>query len=521
MKPIRRSLIAACSLVAFAGLGHAAESVPPARTADWPSYLGPNHAFADTQTPPVRLLDDITQAKLVWRSEEGGIGFGKAYSGAMKGGFAKGSGLPASGAASPILAGGLVVQFYSLPRGPLAGNAPTEGPMKEFASFWSISADDVVIGIDAATGKTLWKRVFEDQGIGYGAGKRGEFAVTPCAADGRVFALGTAGRLYGLELATGKVLWQSNIGPVHEQIEAAKKVAIETRQPLKRTHAPYGQLLVVDGILLVPDWSAGVRGVDPASGKLLWAAGDKGGLTSRYNCPAPVVVDGKSYAVCVNRTGDLRLLDPRKGTLLWTHALGSMHLTQPVFGKELLIAFDTYRDPSSTDKRVAQGGLGVLAGYRLSLTGAQRVWQLDPKTYAAHLWPDAGPSRKIATRRDGIIYHGAHGGSTGKLAVVEEATGKVLNPPDDVAHYWCINLWGDRLFFQTDIQHGAHASWRVYDANPATFKLLGEAKFPSDAQRTCGYEVPLHEIYADGFVYIREWRDRWGGISCYDLRKPK
>jgi hypothetical protein len=509
--------IGICSLAIALALSAAA--VLPA--ADWPSYLGPNHAFADVQTPPVQLLDDITQAKLVWRSEEGGIGFGKAYSQAMKNGFAKGSGLPPSGAATPILAGGLVIQFFALPRKPLAADAPTTDPMKEFELFWAIAGDDVVVAIDAATGKTRWKQVFADQGIGLGAGKRGEFAVTPCAADGRVFALGTSGRLYGLELATGKVLWQSHIGPVHEQIEAAKKTALQTG---KRSNAersrPYGQLLVLDGILLVPDWAGGVRGLDPASGKLLWATSDKGGLTSGFNCPVPVVVDGTSYAVCVNGTGDLRLLDHRSGKVLWTHALTSMHLTWPVFGKELLLAFDAHRDPAATDKRVAQGGVGVLAGYRLNLTGAQRVWQLDPKLYSTHLYLDAGPSRKIATRRDGIVFHGAHGGSTGRLAVIEEATGKVLNPPDDVAHFWSINLWGNRMFFQTDIQHGGHAPWRVYNPDPATFALLSEAKFPSDCNRACGYEIPLHEIYANGFVYVREWKDRWGGISCYDLRKP-
>jgi hypothetical protein len=78
------------------------------RGGDWPSHLGANGAFSDTSG--VALVSDIGQAKRVWLSEETGIGFGKAHSGAMGSGYAKGTGLPPSGAASPILAGGLVIQ---------------------------------------------------------------------------------------------------------------------------------------------------------------------------------------------------------------------------------------------------------------------------------------------------------------------------------------------------------------------------------------------------------------------------
>jgi outer membrane protein assembly factor BamB len=310
---------------------------------------------------------------------------------------------------------------------------------------------------------------------------------------------------------------------VQELHDVAKKEGLEQRQMVEKgkLSKPYGMLIVVDDVLLAPDWAGGLLGIDAGSGKTLWRATDKGGLTSGYNSPTPVTVGGKPYVACVNGAGDLRLVDHRNGgKVLWTHALGSLHLSQPVFGKDLLLVMDDNQKKRNETK--AKQRFGVLAGYRLSEKGAERVWQLDGETYPVECWLDGGPGRKIATRRDGVVYHGAWWGNQSKLAIVRESDGKVLASLDDCKHFWVVYLWGDRFFFLTDIQHGGHSTWQVYDRNPEQLKMLSEGKFPSDSMRTCGYEVPLYEIYADGFMFCREWRAGWGGgISCYDLRKAK
>lgn len=495
-------------------------------TSEWPSFLGPTGGFADPGG--AKLIDQLAQARFVWRSEAAGIGFGKAHSGAMRSGHLRGSGMPPSGAASPILAGGLIVQSYYLPRGEVWDQAAEKylgERFGEFKSFALVAADDVVVAIDAATGKTRWKQVFEDKGISRGAGKRGEWNVTPCAAGGKVFAFGTTGRVYGLELATGKLLWESNIGAVHEQLEQDKQQALKERRFVRQAGRPYGMLLAVDGVLLAPDWQGGLLGIDPATGKGLWRASERGGITSGYNAPVPVTVNGRPYVACVNRTGDLRLIDHKTGKVLWTHPIGSMHLTQPVFGKELLLVMDANRDrtdPKQKDPNQAPPNFGVLAAYRLSETGAARVWKLDGAKYPVECKLDGGPGRRIYTRRDGVIYHAAWWGQQSKLAIVREEDGKLLASLDDCKHFWCVHLWGDRFFFLTDIQHGHHSTWQVYDLNPEQPKKLDEATFAGYGDhRVCGYEVPLYEIFADGFMFCREVRtdQRWGGIVCYDLRK--
>ena len=517
-------LLAALLCIAAAQVALAAPPVAKV-TSDWPSHLGPGGGFADAAAPPAKLIDDVSKAKLLWHSEENGIGFGKAYSGAMRGGFAKGTGLPPSGAASPILAGGMVIQSYFLPRQGVIGQDARKGLGANFEtcrSFTYVSADDAVIAIDAATGRTCWKQVFADKGINYAPGKRGEWNVTPCAGQGKVFAFGTTGRIYCLELATGKLLWESHIGAVHERLEAAKKQALLDGQMVRPGIRPYGMLIYADGVLLAPDWAGGLLGIDPAGGKTLWRATAGGGLTSGFNSPVPVTVGGVAYVACVNGGGDLRLVDHRNGgKVLWTHALGSLHLTQPVFGKELLLVMDANLKKKRGEND-ARAQFGVLTGYRLSEKGARRVWQLDAEKYPVECWLDGGPSRKIATARDGIVYHAAWWGNQSKLAVVREADGKVLSSLDDCKHFWCIYLWGDRFFFLTDIQHGGHSTWQVYGRDGEKLKLLSEGTFPSDCKRTCGYEVPLYSMYADGLMFCREWKEGWGGgMSCYDLRKAR
>ena len=67
------------SVIALSLALDAAAADLPKITHDWPCYGGPFGTFADeTKTP---LLDDFSQAKLVWKSEDKSIGWGKTTTG--------------------------------------------------------------------------------------------------------------------------------------------------------------------------------------------------------------------------------------------------------------------------------------------------------------------------------------------------------------------------------------------------------------------------------------------------------
>jgi len=522
----RTGILAAIVAVLVNGAALSAEpAAPPTIRSEWPGYLGPCGNFSERSG--AKLLDDMTKVRLLWESEERGIGFGKAHTGAGKTGVGGNFlGLPPGGEASPIVAGGLVIQAYFAPRGTVfdAQVAQRMGPAFE-KHVWLVAADDVAIGIDAATGKTRWKQVFEDKGINTGAGKRGGWAVTPAAADGKVFSLGTTGRVYALDLATGKPLWESDIGPAHRRLEEAKvKGLAEGRMALEvaKIGRPYGILVVVDGVLLLPDWSWGLIGMDAAGGKTLWHAGkSREMILSGFNGPCPVRVGGKNFVACANARGELRLIDPRNGEIRWTVPLKCEHLTQPVAGDELLVVFES-NPLHSEGKQEGVNQVGVLAGYRFDEKGAQRVWTL-PGEYAHEMKLDAGPSRRVIAR-DGLVYYLCRSKREGReyrMTIVREKDGKVLkDQPIDAGQFY---LWGDRLITVSDLQHRPRAAnpeiWQLYTADPAEFRPLGGGWHVNGPENpvhlaTGGYELPVYEAFADGLMFCRAM----GGLRCYDLR---
>jgi outer membrane protein assembly factor BamB len=498
---------------------------------EWPGYLGPNGNFSESSG--AKLLGDMTQARLVWESEERGIGFGKAHTGAGKTGVgALFQGLPPGGEASPIVAGGLVIMSYFVPCGDVwdaevqrrMGNA-FERPV------WLVAADDVVIAIDAATGRTRWKRVYSAKGINTGAGKRGGWAATPCAADGRVFALGTTGRIYCLDLATGRPLWESDIGPVHKRLEEARARGLAERRlasEIAKVSRPYAMLVAVDGVLLAPDWEGGLLGIDAASGKVLWTLGKgrPGPILSGFNAPCPVKIGDKTYVVCVNSWGDLRLVDPKAGKILWTVALKCEHLTFAVPGSSRIMVFESHPKYDEA-KQEGINQVGILAGYRFDASGATRAWVLptDRAELAHELKLDAGPARRVICR-DGLVYYLARSthadAKSYRLLIIREEDGTILKEQEVNAGQ--IYLWGDRLITVTDLQHRPRAAnpeiWQMYAADPADFRPLGGAWHVNNPANpvhvaTGGYEVPVYEAFADGFMFSRVM----GGIRCYDLRR--
>ena len=99
--------------------------------------------------------------------------------------------------------------------------------------------------------------------------------------------------------------------------------------------------------------------------------------------------------------------------------------------------------------------------------------------------------------------------------------GKGLGEVPDCGRFDRFHLWGDRLLL-SDAANDRQAAWRVYDLNIERPAALGAGVLASENHRIRGDEMPAYEVFADGFVFIREWREGWGGgLFCYDLRIDK
>jgi len=143
-----------------------------ASAADWPQYGGPDGRWV-ANAGDHQYLKDWSKARLVWTSETADVGPGRGQ--APRYGFrnaASPGGIePWGGAASPIVADGLLYQIYLRP----VGNVYNEAVVEKIENQWrdregfsieqlrrnfSIEAETVVVAIDLKSGKTKWTQAF-------------------------------------------------------------------------------------------------------------------------------------------------------------------------------------------------------------------------------------------------------------------------------------------------------------------------------------------------------------------------
>ncbi len=185
-------------------------------------------------------------------------------------------------------------------------------------------AEDTVVCLDLATGKTLWKTAAPGEPTGRGSSS------TPCIADGRVFALGSVAA-YAVDLATGKALWSAKLaqkGPGSSPLATADAVFINA----KHLHA-----------------------LDAKTGRELWKQEKAGGGNS-----SPVAwTVGDRTLILSNGRAALDAVDAKTGEIVWS-VPGGGDCTPAITGD--LLAVQT---------RKPEVGFVV---YRLKADGAEKLW---------------------------------------------------------------------------------------------------------------------------------------------------
>ncbi|MCB1086315.1 MAG: PQQ-like beta-propeller repeat protein [Verrucomicrobiae bacterium] len=144
-------------------------------------------------------------------------------------------------------------------------------------------ANDVVLCLDADTGKTLWR--FETPGFPSGRGS----SSTPAVVDGKVFAA-LSEHLYAIDAASGKELWRAKLskkGPASSPLVVGDKVYLQQNA---------------------------LTAYDVATGKEWWQNKDANGSN-----PSPAVWnDGKRDLILCNGTKSFVGVDAATGETLWT-----------------------------------------------------------------------------------------------------------------------------------------------------------------------------------------------------------
>lgn len=298
---------------------------------DFPSWRGVHGSGAAHSG--LKLVDDITFARRRWKSE---------YVPGVYGSLIQ------TGNSGVSVADGKVVLVYHWPNDDVYDvayvkkmldtpnwnaksayaldpeyKAAVDDPTKREAyarKKFAVSADDVVLCLDADTGKTLWKRVYKRKGINCTKQGRGPFICAkcapqsiPCIAAGKVFALGNTGRVYALNAADGASIWESNLGAIFQRLEAVREKARE-QQSLPgygRKDLAHGPVYA-DGVLVCYDDESSLIGFDPETGRKLWTARGQG-MSKYYSSPMLWPHGGRTYVVAGGN-----LLDPKAGKILWS-----------------------------------------------------------------------------------------------------------------------------------------------------------------------------------------------------------
>jgi outer membrane protein assembly factor BamB len=495
--------------------GYAASSL---MAADWPGHLGPQ----GTSTAPAIAEAAVAAPKdfaLVWTCEEAipdgrsSDGSGKTHSTAS-GGFA-----------SPVLGGGKVVLNYYLPSGAAVDAKHVANAAHKYLNGleprrkWAIGADDVVLAIDAASGKTAWKRSFADAGMNWCIHfNKGGPASSPVIAGDAVLAVGTMGILRCLALADGAVRWEAPLPKLAEALAKVKDACVKNQTGAQFNRACSSSPAVSGGVVACStmylkvqhpieyyglDGGMDLVGYELASGKQLWTVPNALGWIAS---PTPWEHAGKHYFIVGNSQkepagGTLRLIDAATGAVAWERPVGGNGDTLVVAGDLLL-------------GNILAGGnqFGCL---RLSAAGAEEVWKLDPLLGSNLVAPP-------------LVLDGRAYLRLGKvkppLRVIDLASGKEVassQGPHVAAMGFFIggSFAGEgRILAQADsAHHGADAdgsypdlacAW--YAAKPDGVTLLSEGKLPMVAS----YTLPVVPALADGRLYLRG-PDR---IRCYDLR---
>lgn len=497
----RSCAIAVGGLVAGSGL-HAAVQPEQAATT-WPMYHGP---LGNSSIPEsgARLLDDFNKARLLWDSQEKDLPVGKLRSNGNP--YSR----PSGGMAGLIVAERSIYFAYFQPSGKVAA-ANWQRP--GVSADRLIAADDVVLAVDAANGRTRWKTVLAGKGVNHAPTKRAGWAVTPAYHDGRVFSLGTTGRLYALDAGTGKLLWERSVGAFHERMEALKKNALAQRQ-MGHWPAMRCSLTVAQNVLVVPDYvgarDIGLIGIDPRTGRTLWQLPN-----AVFNMAPPAVWhgDGRAYLLAGSYSGHLRLVEPATGKVLWdVGGLGPLEENLAPSARHVVV-----------NVKVGERAAKLYGAYRLDVRGATRAWSMpDRAEFHASTGGDGAAYRRVSALGDRFVIHRVSTQEQGKrmlsLWAVDAESGKVLHELSERIGAWPQSfhaLGNRRLLNVSDASH-CNPGFALIEASREHLRHVASTWSPTSTdQGTSGYEVPMPYPILDGMIYLRT---SMGLLRCYDLR---
>jgi outer membrane protein assembly factor BamB len=492
----------------------------------WPMMQGPYGNFQVSPTGAV-LVDDLSEARFVWESEDKDFGRAKHTTGTFKSNSPQGGAqkildvlgpnakATPGGWAAPIIAEGKLFVTTFKPAGELYEVESLYGSTAQA----HLEADDLLIALDATTGKTLWKAA-EPGGFVWGVGKRMGFQVAPVYHDGTVYSMGTTGRIFAYAAKDGSRRWRT---------EAEPRMLEEKQKHLAKSHilqasARYGwqQSMVFAGDSLIVPRQSSLIGLSPADGSKRWELDN---VISPWTTPAVWKHAGKEYLLCATggRPGEARLhlIDPAAGEIVWT--VEGLHATQfnlaPADDYVLLNVgssiINANANGSAPKDRQGKAPFGLLGAYKITPEGATHAWTFPDEPHFLIPTQSDSMARPRAIIRDGLVYHttgGPNKQEDRRFIIARLETGEVLADEARDNDFW-FQVIEDKLLHCVDWSHGERARWNLYTTDPKSFTQLS-GPWSTRQPLTTSYQVFMEPPVIAGRIFLRT---ETGTVVCYDL----
>ncbi|MFW5750760.1 MAG: PQQ-binding-like beta-propeller repeat protein [Planctomycetota bacterium] len=515
-----------------------AEGIDP--RCNWPAWRG-NGCGVATHDKGQALIENPKQARFVWLSQPlplpghtpdhgtvGGYGSFCAWEGKLFLLYYEGSGGP------PWKGARSVDAHWSELNEKQQGNQLAQfGTREAWAKAkLSVLADDVLVCIDAASGITLWERRFAQKGFNWADISGAHFH--PCTDGERVYAVGSSGRIYAVDAVTGEPVWETVVpgmdpdaGRDQALAQAAaghdlsgKERPLEKYSPFRHCGIVTSKPRIIGGVLVLAEH--GLVGFDPKTGRKLWGPLGEVETGNAFTWTH----QGKELILCSmhykrHPGPGVICVEPQSGRVLWQNKHILPELAQMLIQDDLMFVSGAMNNNILAKlKDSPNAGLHLEPScYRLSSSGAERIWRLEPgqTEHATSICAIAG-----VIYRD-HIYH--------KLLSGKEATGRRQGPVSCIAladggvkgsiarGMQAGGSWNETIAGDGRLLHLGFSPVFLYaKADPEDYRVLHYNQDGDD--RWCfpgGIPYLVTPILIDGRLIYRGFNH----LYCFDLRVGK
>lgn len=212
---------------------------------------------------------------------------------------------------------------------------------------------EVMVALEAATGKTLWEYVYSAPGTGMALENGPGPHVTPLIVGDKVCTVGINALMHCFDKKTGKIVWSKDL---YKEFPGATH--------MDRGYSTSPILYKNTIILTVGGAGHAVVALNPANGAVVWAKNDLGNSPSS---PMLIQINGHDQLIAFLDDGGsgqahglITGIDPNNGQLLWTHphkTSWDLNIAVPVWGDDnILVISSAYGTGARALKLTESGG---------------------------------------------------------------------------------------------------------------------------------------------------------------------